>query len=171
VVDISSDDTACLYLVLLISRRSFLDERDRAADQGLRALEVLEEIVLIDLRIAIVASREWLDLTIVVRWGQGVAPAGPDWHRDLRWVEKGVELRSGKVASVRLVSPEVYVKLVFSACIYSSDLTHESDGVIGQLIHHDMEFTTITSFSVASGESRHVDFFCWYIFDLMFFGV
>ena len=50
-VDISSNDTACLDLVLLISRRSFLDERDRAANKGLRALEVLEEIVLIDSRI------------------------------------------------------------------------------------------------------------------------
>ena len=94
--------------------------------------------------------------------------SSPDWHRDLRWVEKGVELRSDKVASVRLVSPEVDVKLVFSVYVYFSDLTHESDGVLGMLTHHDMEFTSSTSFSVASGKSRDVDFFCWYIFDLMF---
>ena len=123
---------------------------------------------MIDLRITIAVSREWLDLTIVVRWGQGVAPTGPDWHRDLRWVEKGVELRSDKVASVRFVSPEVDVKLVFSVKVYFSDLTHESDGVLGMLTHHDMEFTSTSSFSVASGKSRDVDFFCWYIFDLMF---
>ena len=114
VEDVSSDDTACNNHIPLIISSSFLHEWDRTADQSLRAFEVLEELLVINDRIAICVSHEWWDLTIVVRWGQSVVPAGPDWDGDLWWVEQRIVLIADKCASVAIGSPVVNLEFVFS---------------------------------------------------------
>ena len=116
VIHISCNDTTSDGLILLLSRCSFLHERDGAASNSLRALKVLEEIVLNNGRRTIIFSGEWLDLTIVVRGRQGVAPTGPNRDWDLTGVLQRVELRSDVATSISFVSPHVDPKLVFCRC-------------------------------------------------------